>query len=70
MSYLYFCITFLFCCVCVSCTFLFCLKAFYLYKVEKINPVYAVKSEKEVKKVSAKKRLEHDELMEKLLENG
>lgn len=70
MNYLWFNLTFLFCCVCICGTFLFCLRAFYLHKVEKLDPVNVVKTTKRVKEATAKKRLEHDELMEKLLENG
>ena len=70
MNYFYFCLTFLFCCACICATFLFCLRAFYLHKVEKLDPVNVVKTEKSLKKATAKKRIERDELMEKLLENG
>lgn len=70
MEYLYISLTFLFCCVCTCATFLFCLRAFYLHKVERLDPVNVVKTPKKVKEATAKKRIEHDELLEKLLENG
>lgn len=70
MSYIYFCLTFAFCCGCFCATFLFCLRAFYLQKVEKLDPVNVVKTETGVKRATAKKRIERDELLEQLLENG
>lgn len=70
MNYLYFCITFLFCCVCVSCTFLFCLRAFYLHKVEKLDPVNVVRTQKSVKQATAGKRIEREKELERMLENG
>lgn len=70
MNYLYFCLAFGWCCVCVSATFLFCLRAFYLQKVEKLDPVNVVKTRTGIKKASAAKRIEQEETLEKLLENG
>ena len=67
MSYLYFGITFAWCCFCISATFLFCLRAFYLQKVEKVDPVNVIKTEK---KVSALKRIKQDEILNRMLENG
>jgi len=67
MQYLYFCLSFLFCCVCMCGVFLFCLRAFYLQKIEKIDPVNVIKSEK---KVTALKHIKREEILNKLLENG
>lgn len=67
MIYLYFCLAFAFCCVCICGTFLFCARVLFLQKVEKIDPVNVVKTPK---KVTALKRIKQDELMNKLLENG
>lgn len=67
MNYLYFCLTFIFCCVCICGTFLFCARVLFLQKVEKIDPVNVVKTPK---KVTALKRIKQDELMNRLLENG
>ncbi len=67
MSYLYFCITFLWCCACVCMTFLFCLRAFHMHKVEHVDPVNVVRTEK---KVTALKRIRQNETLDKLLENG
>lgn len=67
MSYLLFGITFMWCCFCISVTFLFCLRAFYLHKVEKVDPVNVVKTQK---KVTALKRIKQDELINRMLENG
>lgn len=70
MGYLYFSIAFMWCCFCICATFLFCLRALHLHKVEKLDPVNVVKTTKRVKEATAKKRLERDELLEQLLENG
>lgn len=74
MSYLYFCIAFLWCSICVCLTFLFCARVLYVQKVEQIDPVNAIKTSEGVnkarKKETARKRIEHDELLERLLENG
>ena len=67
MNYLYFDISFLWCCVCVASTFLFCLRAFHMHKVQHVDPVNVVRSEK---KVTALKRIRQEETLEKLLENG
>lgn len=67
MNYLFFSITFGWCCFCICATFLFCLRAFYLHKVEKLDPVNVVKPEK---KVTALKRIKQDEILNRMLENG
>lgn len=67
---LWFNLTFLFCCGCICGTFLFCLRAFYLHKVEKLDPVNVIKTQKGVKTATAKKRIEREEMLEHLLENG
>ena len=67
MQYLYFCLSFLFC-VCVLCgAYLFCMRVWFIQKVEKVDPLNVVHSEK---KVTALKHIKRDELIEKLLENG
>ena len=70
MQYLYFGIMFAWCCMCICATFLFCLRAFYLHKVEKLDPVNVIKTQKGVKQATAKKRIEREEMLEHLLENG
>lgn len=67
MGYLYFCLAFSWCCVCVCATFLFCIRAFHMHKVEKVDPVNVVRTSK---KVTALKRIKQDEILNKLLENG
>ena len=67
MIYLYFCLTFLFCSICVCLTFLFCARVLFIQKVEKLDPVHVVKTPK---KVSALKTIKRDEVINKLLENG
>ena len=67
MIFLYFCITFLFCCVCVCATFLFCARVLFIQRVEKLDPVNVVKSQK---KVTALKRIKQDDALNRLLENG
>lgn len=70
MQYLYFGIMFAWCCMCISATFLFCLRAFYLHKVEKLDPVNVVRTQKGVKQATAGKRIEREKELERLLENG
>lgn len=70
MYYLYFSITFAWCCFCVGLTFMLCLRAFYLQKVEKLDPINAVKTSRKIKEVTARKRIELNEVMDKILENG
>lgn len=67
MYYLYFCLSFAWCCVCIAGTFLFCLRAFHMHKVEHVDPVNVVRTEK---KVTALKRLKQEEVLNRLLENG
>ena len=67
MHYLYSCLSFLFC-VCVLCgAYLFCMRVWFIQKVEKVDPLNVVHSEK---KVTALKRLKQDEIVEMLLNNG
>ena len=67
MSYLYFCLAFAWCCVCVCLTFLFCARVLFIQKVEKLDPVNVVKPEK---KVTALKRIKQDEILNRMLDNG
>lgn len=67
MDYLYFGITFLWCCICVCLTFLFCARVLFIQKVEKLDPVNVVKTPK---KVTALKTIKREEMLERLLENG
>ena len=67
MNYLYFCFTFLWGCACVCLTFLFCARVMFIQKVEKLDPVNVVKTEK---KVTALKRIKQDEILNRMLENG
>lgn len=67
MSYLYFSISFAWCCFCICATFLFCLRAFHIQRVEKLDPVNVVKPQK---KVTALKTIKREEMLERLLENG
>ena len=67
MNYLYFCLSFLWCCICVCLTFLFCARVLFIQKVEKLDPVNVVKPEK---KVTALKRIRQEETINTLLENG
>ena len=67
MNYLYFCLAFLWCCVCVCLTFLFCARVLFIQKVEKLDPVNVVKPQK---KVTALKRIKQDEILNRMLENG
>lgn len=67
MSYLYFCLAFLWCCVCICFTFLFCARVLFIQKIEKLDPVNVVKPEK---KVTALKRIKQDEILNRMLENG
>ena len=70
MNYLYFGITFLWCCFCICCTFLFCSRVLFVQKVEKLDPVNAVKTQKGIKKATVQKHIEYEEKLNKLLENG
>lgn len=70
VNYLWFNLTFLFCCGCICGTFLFCLRAFYLHKVEKLDPVNVVRTQKGVKQTTAGKRIEREKELERMLENG
>ena len=68
INYLYFCLTFLICAVIFCGTFLFCSRVFYIQKVEKLEPVNNVFKSEE--KRTVKKRLDREEAIERLLENG
>lgn len=67
MTYLYFSISFLFCCVCVCATFFFCSRVMYVQKVEKLDPVNVIKTPK---KITAAKKIKQQEAINTLLENG
>lgn len=67
MTYLYFCLSFAFCCVCVCATFLFCARVIFIQKTEKIDPVNVIIPHN---KITALKRIKQDELLNQLLENG
>lgn len=67
MQYLYFDLSFLWCCGCICLTFLFCSRVMYMQKVEKVDPVNVVRTEK---KVTALKRIKQEEVLNRLLENG
>ena len=67
MEYLYFSLTFILCCACICGTFLFCSRVMYIQKVEKLDPINVVKTQK---RVTALKRIKQDELLERMLENG
>ena len=67
MNYLYFCLVFLFCCLCVCLTFLFCARVLYVQKTEKLDPVNVIKPQK---KITALKRINREEALERMLENG
>lgn len=67
MHYIYFSVVFLWCCLCICGTFLFCSRVFYIQKVEKLDPVNVVKTPK---KVTALKTIKREEMLERLLENG
>ena len=67
MSYLYFCLTFLWCCGCICGTFLFCARVLFIQRVEKLDPVNVVKTPK---KVTALKTLKQEEILNRMLENG
>ena len=67
MTYLYINLSFLWCCICICGTFLFCLRSWHMHKVEHIDPVNAVRTEK---KVTVLKRMKQEEVLNRLLENG
>ena len=67
MQYIFFNLSFLWCCFCICGTFLFCLRAFHMHKVEHVDPVNVVRTEK---KVTALKRIKQEEVLNRLLENG
>ena len=67
MNYLYFNLSILWCCICICGTFLFCLRSWHMHKVEHIDPINAVKTEK---KVTVLKRIKQEEVLSRLLENG
>ena len=67
MAYIYFNLSVLWCCICIGATFLFCLRAFHLHKVEHVDPVNVVRTPK---KVTALKRIKQEETLDRLLENG
>ena len=67
MGFLYFCLAFAFCCVCICATFLFCARVLFIQKTEKLDPVNVVKPQK---KITALKRIKQDDILNKLLENG
>lgn len=67
MGYLYFALAFSWCCLSVCLTFLFCSRVLFMQKVEKVDPVNVIRTEK---KVTALKRIKQDEMLNRLLENG
>ena len=67
MNYLYFCLSFLFCAAVCCGVFLFCVRVLFLQKTQKVDPVYVVKTPKEI---TAKKAIDREEQLKKLLENG
>lgn len=67
MSYLFFSMTFLFCAVVFCTAFFFCSRIFYLTKYEKVEPVNVFRTEKQI---SAKKAIDREEAIQRLLENG
>ena len=67
MNYLYFCLTFLFCSICVCGAFLFCARVLFIQKTERLDPVNVIKPEK---KITALKRIRQEDTLKKLLENG
>lgn len=67
MQYIFFNLSLLWCCLCICGTFLFCLRAFHMHKVEHVDPVNVVRTEK---KVTALKRIKQEEVLNRLLENG
>lgn len=67
MNFLYFCLSFAFCCVCVCATFLFCARVLFIQKTEKLDPVNVIKPQK---KITALKRINREETLQRLLENG
>ena len=67
MNYLYFCIAFLFCTVCVCAGFLFCSRVIFIQKTEKIDPLNIIKTPK---KLTALKAIKREEALNALLQNG
>lgn len=65
--YLLFDLSFLWCCMCICGTFLFCARVLFIQKTEKLDPVHVVKTPK---KVSALKTIQREEILNKMLENG
>lgn len=67
MNYLYFCLSFLFCAAVCCLTFLFCIRVLYLTKSEKVDPVHVIHTPK---KITAAKRIDREEKLKVMLENG
>lgn len=67
MNYLYFCLSFLFCNITLCCTFLFCTRVLYVQKVDKLDPINAIKTPK---KITALKTIKREEMINQLLERG
>lgn len=67
MNFLFFDISFAWCCICICLTFLFCARVLFIQKNQKLDPVNVVRSEK---KVTALKHIKQEEILNKLLENG
>ena len=67
INYLYFCLTFFICAVIFCGAFLFCSRVLYIQKVEKLEPLNVFKPEKQR---TIKKRLDREEALQRMLENG
>ena len=67
MKYVYFDLSFLWCCVCLCGAFLFCLCSWYMSKIEHVDPINVIRTEK---KVTVLKRMQQEEVLNRLLENG
>ena len=62
-----FSLCFAFCVLCLCLAFVFCLRAWHLHKVEKIDPVFVAKTPKVI---NAKKRMETEQYIDSILERG
>lgn len=62
-----FCLCFAFCTFCLCVAFVFCLRAWHIHKVDKIDPVNVIKTPK---KVNAAARIKREQQIEDILSRG
>ena len=67
MNYVLFCASFFICAVIFCAAFLFCVRTIYITKNQKLDPVFTVKTPKQI---SAKKTIDREEALKRMLENG